>query len=244
MAKISSVVLDALSNCKVSDGLLFIGGRLDRKVYTGLNKVLGMLGGKWNSKQGAHVFASDPSDAIDSAIATGEYVDIKKELQFFPTPAKIVKLMLEKADIRDDDSVLEPSAGDGAIVDHISNPERITCVEIYAPCAETLRLKGYKTVCCDFLKFANGRFDRIIMNPPFSKQQDIDHVLHAFVDLLKEGGILVSIVSESCFFRSNAKAVNFRAFLENENAEIIDLNSGDFKVSGTMVKTRIIVLKK
>ena len=55
MAKISSEVLDALSNCKVSDGLLFIGGRLDRKIYTGLNKVLGMLGGKWNSKKGAYI---------------------------------------------------------------------------------------------------------------------------------------------------------------------------------------------
>jgi 16S rRNA G1207 methylase RsmC len=81
------------------------------------------------------------------------------------------------------------------------------------------------------------------MNPPFTRQQDIDHVLHAW-SLLNEGGILVSIVSESCFFRSNNKAIDFRTFLDEHQLQVLDLDSGDFRVSGTMVKTRIIVLKK
>ena len=88
-----------------------------------------------------------------------------------------------------------------------------------------------------------GSYDRIIANPPFSKQQDIDHIMHMH-SLLKPGGILVSVVSESPFFRINKKSVAFREFLEANNAEIIPLDTGAFKESGTMVKTRIIKMEK
>jgi len=62
--------------------------------------------------------------------------------------------------------------------------------------------------------------------------------------VLKNGGIMVSVVSESPFFRSNKKSVDFRAFLEKNNAEIYELESGAFKESDTMVKTRIIKIVK
>jgi hypothetical protein len=54
----------------------------------------------------------------------------------------------------------------------------------------------------------------------------------------------VSVVSESPFFRSNKKSIEFRAWLDENNAEIIDNDPGAFKESGTMVKTRIIKLVK
>jgi hypothetical protein len=38
--------------------------------------------------------------------------------------------------------------------------------------------------------------------------------------------------------------VAFREWLKDNNAEIFDLPSGAFKESGTMVKTRIIKVKK
>ena len=38
-----------------------------------------------------------------------------------------------------------------------------------------------------------GTFDRIVMNPPFSRDQDARHVNHAF-SFLKPGGKLVAIV--------------------------------------------------
>jgi hypothetical protein len=44
----------------------------------------------------------------------------------------------------------------------------------------------------DFMEMpAAGEFDRVLMNPPFEKQQDIDHVRRAF-DHLKPGGRLSS----------------------------------------------------
>ena len=84
-----------------------------------------------------------------------------------------------------------------------------------------------------------GYFDKIIMNPPFSKQQDIDHIYKAFWHLKREG-ILISIVSEAPFFRTNKKSIEFRKFLEDNNAEIIKKPEGTFKERGTMVNTRLI----
>ena len=86
-------------------------------------------------------------------------------------------------------------------------------------------------------------YNKIVMNPPFSKQQDIDHILQAY-KALKSPGILVSIVSESPFFRENRKSNEFRQWLFNNDAEVIELESGAFKESGTMVKTRIIKVVK
>ncbi|MBV0881613.1 hypothetical protein KTQ42_20235 [Noviherbaspirillum sp. L7-7A] len=51
--------------------------------------------------------------------------------------------------------------------------------------------------------------DRILMNPLFARQADIDHVLHAW-SMLKEGGRLVAIMAASVTFRHNAKSVVFR----------------------------------
>jgi 16S rRNA G1207 methylase RsmC len=44
-----------------------------------------------------------------------------------------------------------------------------------------LKGKPYDVVYGDFLEYGGqgGNFDRIIMNPPFSKQQDIKHIMHA-----------------------------------------------------------------
>ena len=81
------------------------------------------------------------------------------------------------------------------------------------------------------------------MNPPFSKHQDIDHVYKAF-EILKSGGILVSVMSNSPFFRTDKKSEDFREFLMLNSAIVEELPEGAFKESGTMVKTCIIKIKK
>ena len=40
------------------------------------------------------------------------------------------------------------------------------------------------------------KYDRIIANPPFTKNQDIDHVMQMW-NFLKPGGRIVSIMSNS-----------------------------------------------
>lgn len=241
--KIDTEVLNVLDNCHIDGNILFLPDvQLERKLYEKVNKVLTCLGGIWNRGKKGHVFENDPSEMVEEAILTGEVTDSKKEFQFFETPKEIVKQMIELADLGPEDSVLEPSAGQGAIADCIGlNP--LTVIELNHKNAEVLRGNGYEVIEQDFLTFdTTETYSKVIMNPPFSRQQDIDHVLHAW-ECLKPGGILVSIMSEGTFFRQNKKSVVFRELLD-EVGYSIPLDEGAFKSSGTNVRTRIVVMTK
>lgn len=246
--KIKENILDILGECDIRCNTVFLPQiQLDRKIYQEVDKCLESIGGKWSRKAKGHVFDDNPADLLDNLILTGETTDLKKEYQYFPTPKIIAHAMVEMAEIKPSDWLLEPSAGQGAIADAFPRGNKFTLVELNAKNCEVLLEKDYDPIHGDFLTFTpfslGAKYDKIVMNPPFSKQQDIDHVLHAF-DLLKVGGILVSVVSESPFFRSNNKSVAFRNFLQDLSADIITLPEGAFKESGTMVRTRIIKIKK
>lgn len=246
--KIPNLILNLLTQCRVEDNKLYLPDRqLDRSVYESVNKVLVLLGGKWNRKEKAHIFDHDIAEHIEQCIVAGEVVDKKKQYQFFPTPAKIAELMVEKAELKEDDFILEPSAGTGGIADAIPvkyKVGKLLCIELNPECSDKLKEKGYHVLTLDYLGHkATGRISKIIMNPPFTRQQDITHVMKAWEDLAP-GGRIVAVVSESCFFRQDKKAKEFREFLEEYNAEIIDLKEGEFKTSGTMVKTRIVCVNK
>lgn len=245
--KIKEDVLQVLRSSKVDEdnNILFLPPtQLDRKLYVDVNKCLESLGGKWNKKSKGHVFDSNPSDGLDEMINTGEWTDVKKEFQYFPTPKNIVKRMIELAEIKSGDFLLEPSAGQGSILDEFPKGNRYVAIELMENNVKVLCDKGYTVSDTDFLQVKDSYyFDKIVMNPPFTKQQDVKHILHAW-NFVASGGRLVSIVSESPFFRENSLSVAFRNWLEENDAEVIELESGDFKESGTMVKTRIIVVDK
>jgi hypothetical protein len=99
----------------------------------------------------------------------------------------------------------------------------------------------------DFMEYTGSNFDRVIMNPPFEKEQDIDHVRHAF-DLLKPGGRLVTIMSEHGFFASDKKAQEFRDWLHKLGGVSEKLEPGEFSGVGafvpTMVATRIVTIDR
>jgi hypothetical protein len=255
--QIAQDVVSVLSQSRVDSYNLYLPPvQLDRKLYLDVNKCLELIGGKWNRTAKAHLFSSNPSDLLDEMINTGEVVDSKKEFDFFETPKEIVKRMLAYANIQRTDILLEPSAGHGAIYEEFPQENERHAVELNKESYDILMIKnlGGNIRCADFLDpkhYYNNIFpievDKIIMNPPFSKQQDVKHIFQAY-DILKKGGRLVSIVSESPFFRENKLSQSFREWLfdlkDNNSATIYDLDKGTFKESGTMVKTRIIVVDK
>ena len=99
-------------------------------------------------------------------------------------------------------------------------------------------------ICDDFLEHT-GNYDRIVQNPPFERNQDIEHTGHAY-RCLKEDGRLVSIIGEGAFSRSDKVATAFREWIEELNAEIIDLPAGTFQgtITSTGVKARIVIIDK
>ena len=247
--RVDNEILNVLSASKCEGNNLILTGQLDRNLYTRTNKVIEAAGGKWNRKAKAHVFDIDASDRIEQIILTGDVVVPKDDFEFFPTPPDVVRHVIRLADILDGMTVLEPSAGQGALAKAAHDAAADVMIDMYelmpanneALHALNLRLSGIgKPV--DFLTVEpTPTYDRVVMNPPFGRQADIKHVNHA-LKFLKPGGLLVSVMASSVTFRSNKLTMDFRQLIEDRGGRIEELPSGSFKSSGTMVNTVIVVI--
>ena len=71
------------------------------------------------------------------------------------------------------------------------------------------------------------------MNPPFTKNQDIAHVSHA-LKFLAPNGILVSLMMP------NQTRKGFQELVAKYDPEIIEVERGAFKESGTDIATIIV----
>lgn len=250
--KIEATVLNVLGDAATSGNGLVLRGELPRPLYVEVNKVLTLAGGKWNRKAKAHLFESDAADIVDALLLTGEITDEKKEFDYFPTPLAVVERLLELADIAPGMWVLEPNAGQGAIIRELLRvTNEVEGFELNNKNYEVL-LKEFPSTPVtfgDFLAFLplegveEELFDRVVMNPPFSRQQDIKHVNHAF-KFLRPGGRLVSVMSASVGFRTNKLSSEFRDLVESTGGFIEHLPEGSFEESGTGVNTVIAVLNK
>jgi 16S rRNA G1207 methylase RsmC len=143
------------------------------------------------------------------------------------------------ADIRPEHDVLEPSAGTGAIIREIvTYTHTVTAVEINYKLASVLinlfpshdiRVKNL-----DFLECNGdlGKFDRIVMNPPFQNADDIKHIQHALT-MLRPGGKLVAICANGP--RQQEKLQPLADTWE-------ELPEGTFKDQGTGVRTVLLTI--
>lgn len=163
-----------------------------------VERVLAYLGGvKVKNDRGGVYFEFDyhPGEVIRDVIASGCLPD-QKAHQYYPTPKNLAQVAVEMAEIGPEDVCLEPSAGTGGLAD-LMPMDRTQCVEISALHCKVLEAKGYSVAQADFLQLpANGPFDRIVMNPPFSEGRWKAHLQHA-ASMLKQGGRLVAILPAS-----------------------------------------------
>ena len=195
------------------------------------------------------------SDAVEDDPLARPNTSLAKNLGWFPTPPAVVRELMDSAGVnyvhRGDPPlrILEPSAGEGAIAlairEEMGAGTILQCIEIDAGRAATLDVLGFDVWQDDFLALRNmgagDKYDRIVMNPPFDAQRDIDHVAHA-VRFLAPGGKISAIMSASVEFRDNAKGIAFRALIEKMKGSIRDLPAGSFADSGTMVNTVLVEL--
>lgn len=160
--------------------------------------------------------------------------------QLFPTSPELAARMVDMADIQEGETVLEPSAGTGAILQAIMNNDTalaVVAVEINQALADNLAneypLSHVHGI--DFLTYERGRckFDKIIMNPPFENAADIKHIKHALT-MLKPGGMLVAICANGS--RQNAQLQHIAEYWE-------PLPAGTFAHAGTGVSTVLLTIK-
>lgn len=102
--------------------------------------------------------------------------------------------MLDFAQLTPKLTVLEPSAGLGHICREIRQlgvePD---CFEVSPLLRQGLLLQGFNIIGEDFLSStATAIYDRILANPPFSRNGIARHTLHA-LDWLRPGGRLVTL---------------------------------------------------
>lgn len=161
---------------------------------TAVEDVLKYLDGK--SKNNLWSFEYDASEALNKIARLG-YLPEKTSHQFYPTKAELAQKVVDLAEITDKDQVLEPSAGLGGIAKLLPR-KQTTCVEIDPVHGEVLNKLGFKSVeVADFMKYKTSTsFDKIVMNPPFTKGQAQRHLLKAS-ELLSTKGKLVAILPAS-----------------------------------------------
>ncbi|PYQ57641.1 MAG: SAM-dependent methyltransferase [Acidobacteria bacterium] len=146
--------------------------------------------------------------------------------------------MVELAEIEPEHRALEPSAGTGNLLKAIGpSPDKVA-VEINPGLVELLARAGFSGLHIhqgDFLECNGeiGAFDRIVMNPPFSKGVDIKHIRHA-LDHLRPGGVLVALCANGSRQRN---ALQPLADLWE------DLPPGSFKEAGTGVNVALLVIR-
>lgn len=247
-------VLEVLNKCEINDKVVTLPDvQLDRNTYQEVARKLELIGGKWNRKHKGFLFEQDPTELMDD-IKNGDNRNLKKEFQFFETPKDLVDELVSYIPDRPIESILEPSAGRGAIVRGINETE-ITAPVYYCEIME-LNRKQFKGsaefICDDFLEIEKYRetawggtpkFDVIIANPPFSKNQDIAHFMKMY-DVCQSGGRIISVMSKHWQLSSNKKEMEFREFIYSRNAQVIDIEAGRFKESGTMISSCIVILDK
>lgn len=232
--------METLKQATIKDRILYLPDvKLSREEYLEIAKKLNFLGGKWKTNKKGFVF--DREITLDEILGNEE---TKKDLQFFETPQKIAEYLVELAEIDENQTILEPSAGRGAIIkelhkkvpnNHIHYYEISDTNKKYLDQIEPTIYLGD-----DFLKEPREiKFSRIVANPPFSKNQDVDHIMKMY-SMLSENGILVSVASPHWRMAKEKKCVEFRKFLDLVRAEVEEIKQGEFKESGTMIGANIV----
>lgn len=143
-------------------------------------------------------FDFDARPVLDQLIFGG-VVPEQASYQWYPTRNTIGEVAAAKLDVTAGLSCCEPSAGTGDLAKFLPK-ETTTCIELADVRAKVLIAKGYNTIKADFLAWAaenaHVRFDRFLLNPPFSKGRALAHLVAAST-LLAAGGKLVAILPAS-----------------------------------------------
>lgn len=200
------------------------------------------------SREKQHELARNLADLRGVRAEQQTVASLSNVPDFFPTPAPLVRRMIEDAALRPGLRVLEPSAGNAVIADAARAAGcTVVCHELNFSLCGILLGKGFEVHAGDFAAVEPvAEFDRVLMNPPFSGGQDARHVMHAF-RFLRAGGRLVAITCEGPFFRGDKLSAEFRAFVEEHGTSEklpSDTFSGAQSFRHTGVQTRLVVLQK
>lgn len=179
---------------------------------------------------------------------------VAKDLQFYATPGDVAADVMRRI-YGGPRRILEPSAGEGALLEAIRNKFgdwhkdwQCDAYEVHrgraATAAARLAVDPRVNVrVANFLEVeppAEGKlYDAVVMNPPFSGTHWMHHVRHAW-DFLGSRGELVAILPATAELGTSKRHQEFRAWAEEVSDRGVSWSHhkiGSFRSSGTNVST-------
>ena len=168
---------------------------------------------------------------------------VSKDLQFYWTSPAVAEAACDFAGLPSPQSysgrypvsrVLEPSCGDGRIMDAIrARGHQAIGIEYHPGRATEARAKGHAVLTGNFLEQPpTPDFDTVIMNPPFYGQHYVKHVNHA-LRFLRPGGVLVAILPATARYDHDDLTGSWQ-----------DLPVASFAEAGTNVPTTMLRITK
>ena len=169
-------------------------------------------------------------DAPDTGAKRAASTDVAKDLQYYPTPQKVIdRIISELGDIRGL-KVLEPSCGCGRFITALRRAGAdVLGVEVDPGRVAQCKAMGHQVMRANFLETApRPDFDMVVMNPPFYGRHYAKHVRHA-LRFLKPRGKLVAILPVTARYDHGE--------LDDLKPRWDSLPVGSFSESGTNINT-------
>lgn len=172
----------------------------------------------------------------------------REGVDYFPTPEPLGYKMMEWANMGEGDTVLEPSAGHGAIARYAPKGNQMVAIEPSQSLFTKLQLKagglGRKFQNTIFENYDIGnKHDVVVMNPPFGTAgaTAIAHLGKAFKHL-EEGGRVVALIPRGSTDKK------FDKWIDGEKTAVmraeVELPDILFEQAGTRVVCRVVVVDK
>ena len=172
----------------------------------------------------------------------------REGVDYFPTPEPLGYKMMEWANMGEGDTVLEPSAGHGAIARYVPKGNQMVAIEPSQSLFTKLQLKagglGRKFQNTIFENYdISNKHDVVVMNPPFGTAGTtaIAHLGKAFKHL-EEGGRVVALIPRGSTDKK------FEKWIEGEKTAVmraeVALPDIVFEKAGTKVVCRVVVVDK
>jgi hypothetical protein len=200
---IPAAVLEVLRESAVAGDRITLPQISGQALYRQTCEVLKHAGG--SCRPGGYAFPGRDASAVLAALLTEGEVLTQRDTGFFPTPPAVVTMLLDElgADLTGL-VMLEPSAGKGAIA--IPAAERgatVDCIELVPSYAQAIGESGRvrDVTCGDFLAIdPRAVYDAVVMNPPFSRGIETDHVMRA-IQWIRPGGRVVAVLPTAITWR-------------------------------------------
>jgi len=162
---------------------------------------------------------------------------------------KIVQRMIQGLTNFGHTRILEPSAGEGVLIDALFRYKpmadvSVDCIELNEEKYNKLMSKGYNAYRADFLNWISHRkYDAIIAAPPFINNSDVFHIQKMY-DHLDDLGVIITLTTPFWTVNNETHQTEFREWLKDKNYEMTMLPDNTFIEKGKTVPTAILTIYK